>query len=161
MLGSIHAHNKSINSDRKKRVALFQTLGVINTKRNVKIIKYISFIYIAVLLCCVLLLFVLESERLETGCYISNALVAGAKCNGFYGSNIVSFIINMPLNLIYAPIFGIASLFQSPFYMSGLYTLLTGFLLWLPIVFLIIDKLHNKTPNKSFNPDGANNAPPG
>jgi len=110
----------------------------------VKYLKYLAIAYIALLIGLFLSLFFLGNERLEVGCYISNALVIGGECTGFHGSAVASFILNMPLALFYGPLFGIYGLFERPFFASSLYALFTGIALWVPIVFLIYQVKHDK-----------------
>lgn len=86
-----------------------------------------------------------EVGDLEKGCYVTDALVAGAKCRGFIGSAIIQFAINLPLSLIYMPLFGLAGILNLELKALGITAL--GIALWLPLIYLaryVLRNRHNK-----------------
>ena len=89
-------------------------------------------------------MFFLGSEKLQQGCYLEDKLVIGVKCIGFSGSEVVTYILNMPLRLIYLPLFGLAYLFSEPFSGSSLVMLLHGILLWFPLFYVGWYEAHGK-----------------
>jgi hypothetical protein len=121
----------------------------------VKHLDTIAVAYVGALACSFLGLLTLGTERLEVGCYLRDALVVGAQCSGFHGATAVSFVLNMPLNLFYAPLFGVAGLFEGPFFVESLYTLLLGALLWAPIIFLLWIRLRYRLTRHSTRPDAS------
>jgi len=118
-----------------------------------KHLKTIAIAYIALLIGSAFALSMLGIERIDTGCYQRDALVWGAVCTGFAGSSVVAFILNMPLNLFYGPLFGVAGLFEKPFYAESLYALGLGAALWAPVVFLLWHWVkRGAAPNKRVYP---------
>ena len=103
----------------------------------IRVLKWLAKVYIVVLAGGAIALATLSHEHLSTGCFASNALVWGAECGGFAGSEIVAFILNLPLNLIYAPLLGLTGLFESGFRIEALQALSLGFAMWAPLVFLL------------------------
>ena len=86
-----------------------------------------------------------EVGHLEKGCYVTDALVVGAKCRGFIGSGIIEFAINLPLSLIYLPLFGFAGVLTLEPKALGATAL--GIALWLPLIYLaryVLRNRHNK-----------------
>jgi hypothetical protein len=104
-----------------------------------KYLRYFSLAYIAVLVIAFVSLFFLNSESMGIGCYITDKFVIGAMCEGFREAEVVQFILNMPLLLLYAPLLGMLGLFEGPSRLHYVYLLLMGIALWLPIVFLLWD----------------------
>lgn len=106
----------------------------------IKYLRRMAIAYVAMLVCSAAALSMLGQARLPKGCYSSDALLWGAECSGFTGSSMVAFVLNMPLNLIYAPILGVIGLFERPFHTGTLYALMVGIALWAPIAFLLWSK---------------------
>lgn len=99
--------------------------------------KYIlisSLVYLSILIACVITILLLEHRRLDTGCYLADAMLVGVECKGFSGAGILSLILNLPFYLIYLPLLGIAGVFGGNFF--TIIYLAIGILLWLPILFL-------------------------
>lgn len=67
-----------------------------------------------------------------SGCFLTDALVGYVACQYFPGSRIVYWLVNLPLLLLYLPIFGVMILAR----IHTPWVLLKGIALWLPILFL-------------------------
>ena len=76
----------------------------------------------------------LDYNYLDAGCFLSDALVIGVKCQGFSGAGALALILNLPLYLFYLPLFGIAGIFSG--HLISIIDLLVGIMIWLPITFL-------------------------
>jgi hypothetical protein len=108
-----------------------------------KIIQKISLIYLVLLavaiLCAIYISTTVEhGHKPESyiGCYAYDAMLIGYKCVGFSGSEIIEFLVNLPLNMIYALFF---------FFASSKALIMAIFTWLLPVLFVISTiKLKNK-----------------
>lgn len=123
-----------------------------------KLLFSISSAYILLLLIAVVLMVTViprfeDVGHLEQGCYFADAMVSYVQCRGFFGQSIVKFILNMPYQLIYLPMFGVLGFIRAP------WAILLAILAWAPIVYFMWHLI--KQPNKSLNRIGAKDAPLG
>lgn len=67
--------------------------------------------------------------HLKRGCYWTDALVPFVECSGFWGYHVVAYIVNLPLRLLYLPVFGVAGIFRAP------WIILHAAVVWAPIAY--------------------------
>ena len=123
-----------------------------------KVLFSISSVYLVLLLISIVLMVTTiprfeDVGHVEQGCYFTDAMVSYVQCRGFFGHSIVKFILNMPYQLIYLPMFGVLGFIRAP------WLIFLAILAWAPIVYFMWHVI--KQPNKSLNQIGANDAPPG
>lgn len=82
--------------------------------------------------------------HLERGCYWTDALIVYVECTGIPAAQALEYAINLPLNLLYLPSFGLVGLFDG--YWVALLTLLHGVILWLPVVYFLWRLLYLAKP---------------
>lgn len=104
-----------------------------------KVLARISTAYVALLPIYVIALLMIPSfeevGHLARGCYLTDALVPGAKCNDFWGAPVVQAVLNLPLMLLFIPPLAVAGLLE--FRIEGVGAALLATALWAPIVYLI------------------------
>lgn len=104
-------------------------------------LKYLSVTYVLLLAAsyvAMTLLGILQgAESTEVGCYSRTTLISGAHCKGFTGAEALEFILNLPVLLFYAPLFGVSGLIEGPLVLRPLLVLGLGLLLWSPITYFL------------------------
>jgi hypothetical protein len=76
-----------------------------------RFILFCSFLYVGIVLTCVVLLAVVPtsvpSDQLApaVGCYYYDALLVAVSCQGFSGSLALTALLNFPFVFVYAPMF--------------------------------------------------------
>ncbi len=106
------------------------------------ILLWVSRAYLAVLALSVAIWFALPSfeHARDSGvaCFWTDALVFYVKCEGFTGDSALQFILNVPLQMLYLPFFGLYSITDPTASMkTGLYMLSLGLLYWIAPLFLV------------------------
>tara|TARA_R110001583_G_C5336680_1_gene378972 strand:- start:74 stop:412 length:339 start_codon:yes stop_codon:yes gene_type:complete len=100
-------------------------------------VKYLCVFYILIIVAGFGTLFFLDSQQVESGCFLYDSLVIGAKCQGFYGAKFFEVLMGLPLSMLYLPIFGIYAVFDRPSHIESYYLFCLGFAIWLPIIYLL------------------------
>jgi len=104
-----------------------------------KTLKYLSGTYVLLLAANYVALTLLDilqgTERSEVGCYSRTALISGVYCKGFTGAEALEFLLNLPVVLFYAPLFGVSGLIEGPLVLRPLIVLGLGLLLWSPVIY--------------------------
>jgi hypothetical protein len=67
--------------------------------------------------------------HLQNGCYWTDALVILVRCEGFWAHQVAAYILNLPLNLVYVPMFGLAGISEAPWLLPY------AALIWTPILY--------------------------
>ena len=99
-----------------------------------RFIFLVSATYIVVLVVSLILIVTMiprfeEVGHLEHGCYSTDALITYVECKGFPGHSFVKFIVNMPYQLIYLPVFGVTGFIHSP------WLIVLAAIAWSPFVY--------------------------
>ena len=110
------------------------------TPRVRKWLVYLSLFYVAIIAVDVVLIATVFPHFKEIrpiqpdfqGCFLTSALVGYVECQGFFASELVQWIVNLPLSLLYYPLFGVMALAR-----GIVWLLFLAVLVWLPILFLI------------------------
>ena len=102
-------------------------------------LRYFCLLYIALIVAALVADIVIAitmpyGGRTGAGCYFTDAMVVGVKCQGFAGADAIAQFLNWPLMLVYAPIFAFSSL-------GGL---IPTVLLWLPPMYLLVSLLRRR-----------------
>jgi hypothetical protein len=102
----------------------------------------LSGIYLVMLVLSIGLWFALpafdQARNLRVACYWTDALVFYVKCQGFAGHDAVQFILNLPFQMLYSPMFGLYGMSDpSAPIESVLYLLGMTALLWAPPLSLL------------------------
>ncbi len=110
-----------------------------------KVLFKMSSLYIALLILSVALIVLIiprfeDVGHLERGCYLTDAMVPYVECRVFLGHKVVKFLVNLPYQLIYLPLFGVAGFMRAP------WLIVLGILAWAPIGYFTWYLL--KQPNK-------------
>lgn len=76
------------------------------------VLKYLTFAYVLLFVASFVALTLLEffqgTAWAEFACHVRTTLIAGAQCKGFDGAEAVEFVLNLPVLLFYAPLFGVS-----------------------------------------------------
>ena len=105
----------------------------------------VSAVYTVLVVACVGALFFIpvfptftEGDRMESGCYLTEAFLAGASCHGFLGSDTVGVLLQLPFHLILGPLFGLGALASGELGASirGMLYFGISISLWAPFIYL-------------------------
>jgi len=94
-------------------------------------VAYLVTLFITVLLSVFAIPRFEDVGHIEQGCYLTDAMLPYVECRGFLGHSIVKFIFNLPLQLLYLPVFGVISILRAP------WLILLALFAWLPIIYFI------------------------
>jgi hypothetical protein len=80
----------------------------------------------------------MEGDRMASGCYITEAFLAGASCHGFPGSDAAAVMLQIPFHLVLGPVFALGALASGEVAASihGALYLIFSVALWAPFVYL-------------------------
>jgi hypothetical protein len=81
----------------------------------------------------------MDGDRMASGCYITEAFLAGASCHGFWGSDMAGTLLQIPFVLVLGPIFGLGALASGDLAATirGAIFLGISVSLWAPLVYLV------------------------
>lgn len=82
-----------------------------------RVLLSLSAVYMVLVVACITALFLIpvfptfmDGDRMASGCYITEAFLAGASCHGFWGSDLAGTLLQLPFVLVLGPIFGLGAL---------------------------------------------------
>lgn len=116
-----------------------------NRTRWSNVLLSVSAVYTVLIIGCVGALFLIpvfptfsEGDRMASGCYITEAYLAGASCHGFLGSEAAHLFLQLPFYLVLGPFLALGALGSGELWGSVLGALYFGFSvsLWAPLVYL-------------------------
>ena len=94
-------------------------------------VVYLITLLISVLLTCFVIPNFEDVGHLKQGCYLTNAMLPYIECREFIGYSIAKFVFNLPLQLLYLPVFGVISFLKAP------WLIFFAVFAWSPIFYFI------------------------